>query len=91
MRFKLFDSHLCFVNSHLAAHFEYVQRRNQGSFVFLFPLLALSLVDYHDIAKRIIFFPGTPGVRRIWDHEFDREGECWCYLLFLAFSFGSAT
>lgn len=40
IRIRLYDTTLCFVNSHLAAHQDEVQRRNQ---------------DYRDISDRINF------------------------------------
>eukprot|EP00002_Diphylleia_rotans_P000038 TRINITY_DN10019_c0_g1_i1.p1 TRINITY_DN10019_c0_g1~~TRINITY_DN10019_c0_g1_i1.p1 ORF type:complete len:592 (+),score=101.75 TRINITY_DN10019_c0_g1_i1:86-1861(+) len=43
IRFKLFESTLCFLNSHLAAHQENFQRRNE---------------DFHEISRRIRFVDG---------------------------------
>ena len=40
IRFRIFDSTVCIINSHLAAHKQNVQGRNE---------------DYHNICKRIAF------------------------------------
>lgn len=55
IRFQLYDSTICIVNSHLAAHFDHVQRRNQ---------------DYHDIARRLQFATTATGAPQcIFDHD----------------------
>lgn len=53
IRFELHNSHLCFVNSHLAAHVEEVERRNQ---------------DYLDICNRLVFTNTFPN-KSIKDHD----------------------
>jgi len=53
IRFELHNSSLCFVNSHLAAHVEEVERRNQ---------------DYMDICNRLVFSSSFPS-KTIKDHE----------------------
>jgi inositol polyphosphate 5-phosphatase INPP5B/F len=53
MRFELHNTSLCFVNSHLAAHVEEYERRNQ---------------DYHDICSRLTFGQLLPR-KSIKDHE----------------------
>lgn len=53
VRFELHNSSLCFVNCHLAAHVEEVERRNQ---------------DYLDICNRLIFASTFP-TKAIKDHD----------------------
>ena len=53
IRFDLYNSSLCFVNSHLAAHVEEVERRNQ---------------DYLDICNRLVFSTTFPS-KSIKDHD----------------------
>ena len=53
IRFELHNSSLCFVNSHLAAHVEEVERRNQ---------------DYMDICNRLVFTNTFP-TKSIKDHD----------------------
>lgn len=56
IRFKLYDSTLCFVNSHLSAHAENAQRRNQ---------------DYKEICRRIVFTDDHgESFYTIFNHEF---------------------
>jgi len=47
IRFEYFNSSFCVINSHLAAHTEYVARRNQ---------------DFHDISSRMIFSSFTSSI-----------------------------
>ena len=55
VRFELYDTSLCFVNSHLAAHMEEVDRRNQ---------------DFRDINNKMQFRTLTsPHPLAISDHE----------------------
>jgi len=54
VRFNLYDSTFCVVNSHLNAHVDNVARRNQ---------------DYHDIARELVFFRDNRR-STIWDHDF---------------------
>ncbi|EFX84231.1 hypothetical protein DAPPUDRAFT_209751 [Daphnia pulex] len=53
IRFDLHNSSICFVNSHLAAHTEEVERRNQ---------------DYLDICNRLVFSTTFPS-KSIKDHD----------------------
>ena len=60
VRFQLYNSHLCFVNSHLSAHTENVARRNQ---------------DYKEICRRLLFEKESANNKeetllRIFDHEY---------------------
>jgi len=59
-RSQFYDSTVCFVNTHLSAHFEAVQRRNQ---------------DYREVCRRIIFGDEAAGeeVSTIFDHEYVRH------------------
>jgi phosphatidylinositol-bisphosphatase len=58
IRFRLHDSYLCLVNSHLAADTKEVERRNQ---------------DYQEIQRRITFMQAsTPNIGKtisVWDCE----------------------
>eukprot|EP00026_Physarum_polycephalum_P002205 Phypoly_transcript_02210.p1 GENE.Phypoly_transcript_02210~~Phypoly_transcript_02210.p1 ORF type:complete len:894 (+),score=189.75 Phypoly_transcript_02210:175-2856(+) len=54
IRFNLYDSTICIVNSHLNAHFENVARRNQ---------------DMKDIARRIIFYNDDSSMYSIYEHD----------------------
>lgn len=53
IRFDLHNTSICFINSHLAAHVEEYQRRNQ---------------DYHEICSRILFNQFQPP-KYIKDHD----------------------
>lgn len=53
IRLDIHNTSICFINSHLAAHVEEYQRRNQ---------------DYHEICSRISFNQFQPP-RRIMDHD----------------------
>lgn len=53
IRLDLFNTSICFINSHLAAHVEEYHRRNQ---------------DYHEICSRMTFNQFQPP-RRIMDHD----------------------
>jgi phosphatidylinositol-bisphosphatase len=54
IRFDLCHTSVCFVNSHLAAHFEEVERRNQ---------------DYNEINNRLVFTNCKPYPKMIADHD----------------------
>lgn len=56
VRFQIYDSTICFVNSHLSAHTENVQRRNQ---------------DFADICRRLVFPTDRgDGERTMFQHDF---------------------
>jgi len=55
VRFDIYDTSICFVNSHLAASQENVQRRNQ---------------DFHDICRRTTFDNSdNSSTLTVFDHE----------------------
>ena len=76
IRFHFRDSHFCFVNSHLAADMDAVDRRNS---------------DFMDISKRMTFTFGHGQKREYLDHVRDypwipRWGDCGEELKRLGFS-----
>ncbi|XP_019858595.1 PREDICTED: uncharacterized protein LOC109586818 [Amphimedon queenslandica] len=55
IRFNIYHSSVCIVNTHLAAHIDEVEKRNQ---------------NYHDIYDKISFFKDSELSYRIMDHNF---------------------
>ena len=50
IRFNVYHTSMCFVNSHLAAHMEEVDKRNQASYC----VMVIALIEYIGIDCRTI-------------------------------------
>ena len=78
VHFNLYHSSLCFVNGHLPAHAEELEKRNQVDPHSLqgvdktvsIALFSSSSQDYHTIMNKMSFSKSTDFVYSILDHEY---------------------
>jgi len=74
VRLRVHDSHFCFINSHLAAGSEELERRNS---------------DFKDISKKLLFSEQNPGEDIKYSTIFDNEYES-LFLLSFSFNLSLA-